>query len=97
MHGGEIASPVRILKAPRWKLHSTISSSMKPYDKEPGPCVQASSVTKIDPLRLKTASTNSPTSTLIAASTGTSEAQQTKRRLAWVRVSPSSSIGAAVG
>src|SRR5262249_8444607 len=96
MHGGETASPVRTLKAPRWKLHSTMSSSMKLSDKEPDPCVQASSVTKMDPLRLKTASTNSPTSTLIAAPTGTSEARQTKRRSAWMRVSPSSSIGAAV-
>src|SRR6266481_8196784 len=96
MHGGETALPVRTLKAPRWKLHSTISSSMKPSDKEPGPCVQASSVTKMDSLRLKTANTNSATSTLIAAPTGTSEARQTKRRSAWMRVSPSSSIGAAV-
>src|SRR5215831_10388687 len=86
MHGGETASPVRMLKAPRWKLHSTMSSSMKPSDKEPGPWVQESSVTKMDPLRLKTANTNSPTSTLIAAPTGTSEARQMKRRSVQARV-----------
>src|SRR5262249_27152388 len=96
MHGGETASPVRMLKAPRWKLHSTMSSSMKPSDKEPGPWVQESSVTKMDPLRLKTASTNSPTSTLIAAPTGTSEGRQMKRRSVQARVTPSSSVGAAI-
>src|SRR5262249_20068655 len=65
-------------------------------DKEPGPWVQESSVTKMDPLRLKTANTNSPTSTLIAAPTGTSEARQMKRRSVQARVTPSSSVGAAI-
>jgi hypothetical protein len=45
MQGGDTISPVLMSNWPLWKLHSTTSPSMKPSDSEPGPWVQASSVT----------------------------------------------------
>ena len=56
MHGGCTTAPVRMLKTPWWKLHSTQSPSTKPSESDPGPWVQASSVTWNSPSRLKTAS-----------------------------------------
>src|SRR6266851_8946110 len=73
MHGGATTSPVLMLNCPLCKLHSTTSPSIYPSDKKPGPCVQASSVTKNSPSRLKTASTRSPRSTFNAAPGATSE------------------------
>src|SRR6516164_3070754 len=48
-------------------------SSIKPSDSEPGPWVQASSVTKNSPSTLKTESASSPCSTFSAAPGTTSE------------------------
>ena len=51
MHGGASTRPVGMWNAPLWKLHSTISPSISPSDKDPGPCVHESSVTKKRPPR----------------------------------------------
>src|SRR6476646_5122018 len=73
MHGGETTSPVLILNCPWEKLHSTTSLSPSPSDNEPGPWVQASSVTKNSPSTLNTARVKSSFSTLKAPPTSTSE------------------------
>src|SRR6185437_9455241 len=67
---------------PWWKLHSITSSMISPSESEPGPCVQASSVTKNSPSILYTASVRSPASTLRAVPGATSSAAQRSSRVA---------------
>src|SRR5665647_673025 len=54
MQGGPTTPPVRTLNCPPWKLHSITSPYSSPSDNDPGPWVQASSVTKNSPSTLKT-------------------------------------------
>src|SRR3981081_3309023 len=80
MQGGASTRPVGMWNAPLWKLHSTISPPISPSESEPGPCVQASSVTKKRPPRLNTASVSPSLSTRMAPPSGTSDVEQRSSR-----------------